>query len=108
MFRYGAVAIGSPDPDSSPEVHQAVIRQCQSAAVVVHGQRASLVLQYCCTALRCLLLQRIKQYDQMLGLNSVRTLNPAIQNITQELDAQLSQVQARSCSMQAHLQCGCS
>ena len=36
--------------------------------------------------------QRIKRYDKLLGLNSVRELNPAIQNITQDLDAQLSQV----------------
>ena len=32
------------------------------------------------------------QYDQPLGLNSVRELNPAMEAITATMDAQLSQV----------------
>ena len=42
-------------------------------------------------ALTLPMLQRIGQYDKLLGLNSVRELNPAIQSITYSLDAQLSQ-----------------
>ena len=37
-------------------------------------------------------MQRITQYDQPLALNSIRELNPAIQNITAAMDAQLQQV----------------
>ena len=32
------------------------------------------------------------QYDQTLGLNSMRELNPAMENLTRALDVQLAEV----------------
>ena len=37
-------------------------------------------------------MQRIVQYDQPLGLNSMRELNPAMQTLTAALDTQLEEV----------------